>query len=220
MSFAARREWLPEARKFLPATRDQIAASLWRHCGLRIQETYVLNIRDWRRYLGHEWLSTTTRYIHVHGDHTERAWAEANQRIADRLDPNHDDEQERTDALEPEIDRSRTGHLEVDRDAPPTRGRRLRDVGREDAGAMDRDTEQQPGPTPSTHTCSSTCEAPPTPAPSTRPGIPTDSACRLNRSARTASSTRPSQPAATTRTDSQHIDCCRYIGERRYDPRL
>jgi site-specific recombinase XerD len=216
--FAAWREWLPEARKFLPATRDYMAASLWRRCGLRIQETYMLDIRDWRRdlgefgkihvrfgkgsrgrgpksrlvpaingaadlmdwwlgdirhqfddtyddpnapmfpserrdkltgscsrigdqalrdglaaavgrwlpawsdgrltphtlrhfcasslyqrgvdlkaiqeLLGHEWLSTTTRYIHVHGDHIERAWTEANQRIADRLDPNRDNEQE------------------------------------------------------------------------------------------------------------------------------
>jgi site-specific recombinase XerD len=35
--------------------------------------------------LGHEWLSTTTRYVHVHDDHIEQAWATANQRLTGRL---------------------------------------------------------------------------------------------------------------------------------------
>ena len=32
-----------------------------------------------------EWLQTTTLYVHVHNDHIERAWAEANQRLTDRF---------------------------------------------------------------------------------------------------------------------------------------
>ena len=206
--FGAWRDWLPEARKFLPAARDYLAASLWRRVGLRIQESYMLDVRDWRpdlgehgkvhvrfgkgsrgrgpktrlvpainevdallawwtdevrhqfgddyadpdapllpserrdphtgfcrragdqtlrdglavavgrwlphwstrltphclrhycasslyergmdlkaiqELLGHEWLSTTTRYIHVHADHVEHAWANANARVAGRL---------------------------------------------------------------------------------------------------------------------------------------
>lgn len=206
--FGAWREWLPHSRKFLPAARDYLAASLWRRAGLRIQESYMLDIRDWRRdlgsygklhvrfgkgsrgrgpktrlvpaiddvdallewwmvevrhqfgddwadpdapllpserrdphtgwrrrigdqalrdglaaavarwlpgwsgrltphtlrhycasslyergvdlkaiqeLLGHEWLSTTTRYIHVHANHIEQAWATANERVAARL---------------------------------------------------------------------------------------------------------------------------------------
>jgi site-specific recombinase XerD len=206
--FGAWREYLPSARKFLPAARDYLAASLWRRTGLRIAETYLLDILDWRRdlgeygkihvrfgkgsrgrgpktrlvpainsagalldwwmaevrhqfgddwrdpdapllpserrdehtgfcrragdqtlrdglafavgrwlpgwagrltphtlrhycasslyargmdlkavqeLLGHSWLSTTTRYIHVHSDHIEHAWAAANERIAVRL---------------------------------------------------------------------------------------------------------------------------------------
>lgn len=202
------REALPEARKFLPAARDYLAASLWRRVGLRISETVHLDIRDWRpdlgshgklhvrfgkgsrgrgpkprlvpainaadqlldwwltdvrhqfgddwmdpdapllpserrdpdlnrcrrvgddalrsglagavgrwlpawegrlsphglrhfcasslyargmdlkaigELLGHEWLSTTTRYIHVHDNHVETAWASANDRVAARL---------------------------------------------------------------------------------------------------------------------------------------
>lgn len=206
--FAGWREALPNTRKFLPAARDYLAASLWRRAGLRIGETVGLDIRDWRpdlgevgklhvrfgkgsqgrgpkarlvpainavddlltwwltdvrhqfgddwadpdapllpserrdrqtgqclragtnalrtgfadavdrwlpawegkltphglrhfcasslyargmdlkaiqELLGHSWLSTTTRYIHVHTDHIERAWAQANDRVAARL---------------------------------------------------------------------------------------------------------------------------------------
>ena len=207
--FGAWRTSLPTARKYLPAARDYMAASLWRRAGLRIKETVGLDIRDWRpdlgehgklhvrfgkgshgrgpkarlvpgidavdelmewwlgdvrhqfadggddpdapllpserrdrdtgvvvricsealrcgltgavatwlpawsgrltphglrhycasslyergmdlkaiqELLGHEWLSTTTRYIHVHANHIESAWANANQRVAARLE--------------------------------------------------------------------------------------------------------------------------------------
>ncbi len=33
----------------------------------------------------HEWLSTTTGYIHVPAEHIERAWRQANERTATRL---------------------------------------------------------------------------------------------------------------------------------------
>jgi integrase len=206
--FAAWRQALPGMRKYLPAARDYLAASLWRRVGLRIGETTMLDLRDWRpdlgehgklhvrfgkgakgrgpktrmvpainevdqllswwltdvrhqfgddwedldapllpserhdrftgrptrvgsdalrsglaaavarwlpdwherltphvlrhycasslyqrgmalkavqELLGHEWLKTTTIYVHVHDDHIERAWAAANDRVADRL---------------------------------------------------------------------------------------------------------------------------------------
>lgn len=50
--FSAWRASLPEARKYLPAARDYLAASLWRRAGLRINETVGLDIRDWRPDLG------------------------------------------------------------------------------------------------------------------------------------------------------------------------
>lgn len=206
--FCCWRESLPGARKYLPAARDYFAASLWRRVGLRINETVMLDVGDWRpdlgthgkfhvrfgkgsrgrgpksrlvsainragdlaewwmndvrpqfggdwddpaapllpserhdpdfggclrirgnalrdglagataawlpdwsgrlsphglrhfcasslyergmdlkaiqELLGHEWLSTTTRYIHVHDDHVERAWADAHARVSARL---------------------------------------------------------------------------------------------------------------------------------------
>jgi len=43
---------LPATRKFMPAARDYVAAALWRRLGLRINETVMLDIRDWHPELG------------------------------------------------------------------------------------------------------------------------------------------------------------------------
>jgi site-specific recombinase XerD len=50
--FGGWRTTLPDARKYLPAARDYLAASLWRRLGLRINETVMLDVRDWRPDLG------------------------------------------------------------------------------------------------------------------------------------------------------------------------
>lgn len=50
--FTAWRGSIPQARKYLPAARDYFAASLWRRLGLRINESVMLDIRDWRPDLG------------------------------------------------------------------------------------------------------------------------------------------------------------------------
>ncbi|MEU8278380.1 hypothetical protein ACFYOK_35500 [Microbispora bryophytorum] len=50
--FGRWRAALPAARKFLPAARDYMAASLWRRAGLRISESVHLDVRDWRPDLG------------------------------------------------------------------------------------------------------------------------------------------------------------------------
>ncbi len=50
--FGQWRDSLEHARKFRTAARDYLAASLWRRAGLRIQETYMLDMRDWRRDMG------------------------------------------------------------------------------------------------------------------------------------------------------------------------
>lgn len=52
MFFTAWRHSIPQARKYLPAARDYFAASLWRRLGLRINETVMLDVRDWRPDLG------------------------------------------------------------------------------------------------------------------------------------------------------------------------
>jgi site-specific recombinase XerD len=50
--FTGWRQSVTAARKYLPAARDYFAASLWRRLGLRINETVMLDIRDWRPDLG------------------------------------------------------------------------------------------------------------------------------------------------------------------------
>jgi len=50
--FASWGACLPNARKYLPAARNYMAASLWRRIGLRINESRMLDIRDWRPDLG------------------------------------------------------------------------------------------------------------------------------------------------------------------------
>ncbi len=41
--------------------------------------------RPCRSCLGHQWLATTSGYIHVRDDHIEQAWANANRRLENPL---------------------------------------------------------------------------------------------------------------------------------------
>ena len=43
-----------------------------------------MTLKAIQELMGHSWLSTTTLYIHVHDEHIERSWANANSRVLDR----------------------------------------------------------------------------------------------------------------------------------------
>jgi len=75
---AAVRRWLPDwtGRLSPHGLRHFCASSLY---------AQRMDLKAIQELLGHEWLSTTTSYIHVHDGHVERAWAQANQRVAARL---------------------------------------------------------------------------------------------------------------------------------------
>jgi site-specific recombinase XerD len=44
-----------------------------------------MDLKAVQELLGHEWLSTTTRYVHVRSDCIEQAWEQANQRLTARF---------------------------------------------------------------------------------------------------------------------------------------
>ena len=45
-----------------------------------------MDLKALQELLGHEWLSTTTRHVHVRADFVEQAWTDANCRLEARLD--------------------------------------------------------------------------------------------------------------------------------------
>lgn len=45
-----------------------------------------MDLKALQELLGHQWLSTTTQYIHVPGEHVEDSWMQASQRLEDRFE--------------------------------------------------------------------------------------------------------------------------------------
>ena len=61
--------WLPGWNgRLTPHVLRHYCASTLYHRGMALKAVQEL--------LGHEWLKTTTVYVHVHSDHIEHAWAE------------------------------------------------------------------------------------------------------------------------------------------------
>jgi len=70
---------------WLPAWNARLTPHGLRHfCASWLYER-GMDLKALQELLGHEWLSTTTRYIHVHDRHIEQSWAQANARIAARF---------------------------------------------------------------------------------------------------------------------------------------
>lgn len=82
----ALRSGLSEAvDRFLPTWTGRLTPHVLRHyCASSLYERGVA-LKAVQELLGHEWLQTTTIYVHVHHNHIEKAWAVANNRVADRL---------------------------------------------------------------------------------------------------------------------------------------
>ena len=75
-----------EVARWLPDWSQRLTPHGLRHyCASSLYER-GMDLKAIQDLLGHEWLSTTTRYIHVHDGHIEHAWAVANERIATRID--------------------------------------------------------------------------------------------------------------------------------------
>jgi site-specific recombinase XerD len=72
--------------RWLPAWSGRLTPHGLRHFCASSMYAHGVGLKAIQELLGHEWLSTTTGYIHVHADHIEHAWMQASDRIATRLD--------------------------------------------------------------------------------------------------------------------------------------
>ncbi len=82
---ALRKGLVRQTAEWLPAWSGVLTPHVLRHYCASSLYTAGMDIKALQDLLGHEWLSTTTRYVHVRSDYVERAWSDANQRVASRL---------------------------------------------------------------------------------------------------------------------------------------
>jgi site-specific recombinase XerD len=71
--------------RWLPAWEGRLTPHGLRHFCASSLYARGLDLKAIQEVLGHSWLSTTTRYIHVHDGHIEQAWTQANLRVSARL---------------------------------------------------------------------------------------------------------------------------------------
>lgn len=71
--------------QWLPAWVGKLTPHVLRHYCASSLYGNGMDLKAVQELLGHEWLSTTTRYVHVRSDCIERAWEQANQRLTARL---------------------------------------------------------------------------------------------------------------------------------------
>jgi site-specific recombinase XerD len=74
-----------QTARSLPSWSGRLTPHVLRHFCASSLYASGMDLKALQELLGHEWLSTTTRYIHVRSDHVERAWLDANRRLERRL---------------------------------------------------------------------------------------------------------------------------------------
>jgi integrase len=82
---ALRRGLSMATQRWLPAWSGRLTPHVLRHYCASCLYVEGMDLKALQELLGHQWLSTTSGYIHVRSDHVERAWLSANQRVAARL---------------------------------------------------------------------------------------------------------------------------------------
>jgi integrase/recombinase XerC len=73
------------ATRHLPAWEGRITPHVLRHYCASSLYLAGMNLLAIQELLGHRWVATTMRYVHVHSSHVQDAWAEASQRMEARL---------------------------------------------------------------------------------------------------------------------------------------
>ena len=71
--------------RWLPAWSGRLTPHVLRHYCASSLYGEGMDLKALQELLGHQWLSTTSGYIHVRSDHVEKAWKTANQRVAARF---------------------------------------------------------------------------------------------------------------------------------------
>jgi site-specific recombinase XerD len=71
---------------WLPAWSGRLTPHVLRHYCASSLYAEGMDLKALQEMLGHEWLSTTTRYIHVRSEHIEHAWTQANRRLEARFE--------------------------------------------------------------------------------------------------------------------------------------
>ncbi len=84
-SEALRKGLVAQTARWLPGWSGRLTPHVLRHYCASSLYGAGMDLKALQELLGHEWLSTTTRYVHVRSDFVERAWADANQRVEARL---------------------------------------------------------------------------------------------------------------------------------------
>ena len=69
----------------LPSWQGRLTPHILRHFCASSLYAQGLDVKAIQELLGHSWLSTTTRYIHVPVEHVTQAWNASNARTAARL---------------------------------------------------------------------------------------------------------------------------------------
>jgi len=71
--------------RWLPTWNGRLTPHGLRHFCASSLYLRGVDLRAIQDLLGHEWIATTSAYIHVHDGHIEHAWASANERVTARL---------------------------------------------------------------------------------------------------------------------------------------
>lgn len=72
--------------RWLPAWAGRVTPHVLRHYCASSLYGAGMDLKALQELLGHDWLSTTTRYVHVRSDHVEQAWVSANRRLENRFE--------------------------------------------------------------------------------------------------------------------------------------
>jgi site-specific recombinase XerD len=82
---ALRRTLGLQVDRWLPAWSERLTPHVLRHYCASSLYGAGMDIKALQELLGHQWLSTTSGYIHVRSEHVEMAWRNSNQRVESRF---------------------------------------------------------------------------------------------------------------------------------------